>query len=194
VTLADKRVEQPVLQRHWRAPSYLKADGNEAEALDLLAQILGGGATSRLYRALVADQKIAASAGAWYGGTAVDETRFGFWATPLPGQSFEALEAAADRIVADIAENGVTDAELERAKTRLVADAIYAQDNQSTLARYYGATLSTGGSVVKLQTWPQRVAAVDAESLRRAARKHLVESHSVTGLLEGLAESAVLSN
>ena len=187
VTLADKRVEQPVLQRHWRAPSYLKAEGNEAEALDLLAQILGGGATSRLYRALVADQKIAASAGAWYGGTAVDETRFGLWATPLPGHSFEELEAVADRILAEIAENGVTEAELERAKTRLVADAIYAQDSQSTLARYYGATLSTGGSVAKLQAWPKRVAAVDGESLRQAARKYLIERHSVTGLLEGLA-------
>jgi len=117
----------------------------------------------------------------------VDETRFGLWATPLPGHSFEELEAVADRILAEIAENGVTEAELERAKTRLVADAIYAQDSQSTLARYYGATLSTGGSVAKLQAWPKRVAAVDGESLRQAARKYLIERHSVTGLLEGLA-------
>ena len=187
VTLADRRVEQPILQRYWRAPSYRRAEAGEAEALDLLAQILGGGPTSRLYRTLVVEEKLAASAGTWYGGTALDETRFGFWAAPQPGQSFATIEGAAERIIADLAANGVGEAELERAKTRLIAEAIYAQDSQSTLARYYGATLSTGGNVESLQTWPQRVAAVEGEALRRVAQKHLIDGHSVTGLLEGLA-------
>ena len=44
-------------------------------------------------------------------------------------------------MIADVIDNGVTADELERAKNRLIADAVYAQDNQATLARWYGAAL-----------------------------------------------------
>jgi zinc protease len=105
----------------------------------------------------------------------------------MPNVSFAALEAEIDAEIARIAADGVTDAELDRAKTRLVADAIYAQDNQSTLARYYGATLSVGGKVEDLQQWPQRIAAVEAQRLIDVAKAVLVEGKSVVGLLEGVA-------
>lgn len=131
------------------------------------------------------DKKVASAAGAFYGGSAVDETRFGVWGIPMPGVSFEALEAAVDEEIGRIVEEGVSEAELERAKTRLVADAIYAQDNQSTLARYYGATLSVGGKVEDLQLWPQRIAAVPAEKLPEIGRAILLEGKSVVGLLDG---------
>ena len=43
--------------------------------------------------------------------------------------------------------HGITAEELDRAKTALIADAVYAQDNQATLARWYGAALATGQTV-----------------------------------------------
>jgi zinc protease len=184
VRLADGRVEQPMYQRHWRAPSYAKGAAGEAEALDVLAQVLGGGATSRLYRALVADKRIASYAATWYGGTAVDETRFGIWASPLPGTTFEAIEAAVDEEVEALVRDGLDAGELERAKTRLIADAVYAQDSQATLARYFGTTLTTGGKVEDLLGWPQRIAAVTADEVQDVARRHLLSSRSVVGLLE----------
>jgi len=147
--------------------------------------VLGGGSVSRLYRALVADQKITASAAAWYGGSAVDESRFAVWAAPLPGVSFATVEAAVDAVIADLAENGIEEAELDRAKTRLVAESIYARDSQSSLARYFGSTLAVGGTVADLQAWPARIAAVTPEAVREAARRHLAEARSVVGLLEG---------
>src|SRR5437867_6522198 len=70
VTLADSRVAQPSLNRSYLVPSLTTARA-DAEALDVLAHILGGGATSRLYRALVIDQGLAADAGAWYQGAAL---------------------------------------------------------------------------------------------------------------------------
>jgi zinc protease len=185
VRLADPRVEQPVLQRHWRVPSYLRAERGEAEALDVLSQILGGGATSRLYRSLVVERKVAAYAASWYGGTAVDETRFSIWGSPLPGMTFDDIEQAVDAAIAEIVEKGVGAAELARAKTRLVADAVYAQDNQATLARYFGTTLATGGKVEDLIGWPSRIATVTEDSVRDAARRHLRETPSVIGLLQG---------
>ena len=49
--------------------------------------VLGNGETSRLYRALVVEQHLATNAGGYYQGTALDETRFGVYATPQPGVS-----------------------------------------------------------------------------------------------------------
>ena len=183
VTLADPRVGQPSLQRSYLVPSYAKQTNGEAEALDVLARVLGHSATGRLYRALVVDRKLASNAGAWYQGTAIDLTRFGVFATPQPGIGFPELEAALDQVIAEVVKDGVTAEELERAKTRLIADAVYAQDSQSSLARWYGAALTTGSTVADIAAWPDRIRAVTADQVRAAARAFLEKQRSVTGYL-----------
>ena len=183
LTMADARVAQPSLQRSYLVPSASTAAPGESEALDILAQVLGAGETSRLYRALVVDEPIATSAGGWYQGTALDESRFAVFASPLPGVTFATIEAAIDSVIAKIAEGGVTPAEFERAKTRLIADAVYAEDNQATMARWYGAALTSGGSVEKVTSWPARVRAVTPEAVQNAARTWLDKRRSVTGYL-----------
>src|SRR5262249_12617999 len=62
LTMADPRVAQPNLQRSYLVPSSSSAKTGESEALEILAQVLGGGETSRLYRALVVERHIATSA------------------------------------------------------------------------------------------------------------------------------------
>jgi zinc protease len=183
VTLNDEKVEQPSWQRCYIAPSFRTAQPGEAEALEVLAHLLGGGQTSLLYRALVLDQAIAVVAGAHYMGTALDETRFFLYAMPNPGVTMEALDKAIDGIVARLIADGVDAAALERAKTRLVADAIYAQDSQVMLARWYGSSLATGLSMEDIRQWPARIEAVDAASIVAAARKHLDRRRAVTGHL-----------
>jgi len=183
VLLADARVTQPSLQRSYLVPSDMTAKPGEAEALDLLAHILGGGQNSRLYRQLVEDKKVAINASANYSGTAVDATRFGLYGTPRPDVTLQTLEAAIDAVVVEVAEGGVTDEELTRAKTRMIADAVYAQDNQATMARWYGAALAVGGTVEGVKGWTGRVRAVTAEAVREAARAWLTPQRSVTGYL-----------
>ena len=183
VTLADPRVGQPSLQRSYLVPSYPKAKPGEAEALDVLARVLGHGSTGRLYRALVVDKELASNAGAWYQGSAVDMTRFGVFATPQPGITFNDIEAALDRVIAEVAKDGITPEELDRARTRLIADAVYAQDNQASLARWYGVALTTGSTVQDVLSWPDRVRAVTADAVRDAARAWLDKRRSVTGYL-----------
>ena len=157
VTLADPRVAQPSIQRQYLVPSYARAAPREAEALDVLAHVLGAGQTSRLHRKLVVEQKLATSASAWYQGSAYDETRFGVWASPRPDVSLADLEAAIDAVLADLIETGISEDELVRAKTRLVADTVYAQDSQTALARIYGVALTTGSSIEDVRAWPDRV-------------------------------------
>ncbi len=183
VSLADARVAQPSVQRVYLVPSARTAKPGESEALDVLSQILGGGQTGRLYRALVVEKGLAAGAGAWYQSTAYDATRFGIYAAPRPGVSLEALEAAIDGVVAELAQKGVDELELARAKTRLTADAIYAQDNQATLARIHGAAWATGETAEDVRTWPDRIKKVTADDVKAAAQRFLVLDHAVTGYL-----------
>ncbi len=82
------------------------------------------------------------SIGAYYGGTALDETRFYLYGMPAPGVSLETLDEEIASIIAGLAEKGVDAADIERAKSRLVAETIYAQDNQGAMAQWYGASPS----------------------------------------------------
>lgn len=182
LVLADGRVGQPSLSRSYLVPSY-RTDKKESVALDVLSQVLGGGSTGRLYRSLVIEKGLAASAGAWYQSTALDETRFGISAMPRPEVTMETMEKALDEAIGALATDGPEAAELERAKTRLVAEAIYAQDNQATLARIYGATLATGSTAEDVKNWPEMVKSVTAEDVREAARRWLLPARAVTSQL-----------
>ena len=183
VTLADAQVQQPSLHRAYLVPSSTTAKPGESEALEVLSFILGHGTTSRLYRTLVVEREIAVSAGGWYNGTALDATQFGVYGSPKPGVTLPKLEDAIDAVIDDVIANGVTSDEVDRAKARLIADAIYAQDSQSTMARWYGAALTTGSTVEAVQTWPDRLRAVTADAVNAAAKAWLDKRRSVTGHL-----------
>jgi zinc protease len=183
VTLADPRVTQPSLQRSYLVPSSATANGDEARALEVLAHILGSGTMSRLYKTLVVEKGIAVSAGGWYVSSALDASRFGVHGSPRPNIGLPQLEEAIDAVIAELAEHGPSSEELERAKNRLISDAVYAQDNQVTLARWYGIALTTGTTVKDVQAWPDRIRAVTADDVVQAARKWLDKRRSVTGYL-----------
>ena len=183
VTLADAQVQQPSLHRAYLVPSSTTAKPGESEALEVLSFILGHGTTSRLYRTLVVEREIAVGAGGWYNGTALDATQFGVYGSPKPGVTLPKLEDAIDAVIDEVVANGVTPDEVDRAKARLIADAIYAQDSQSTMARWYGAALTTGSTVEAVQTWPDRLRAVTADAVNAAAKAWLDKRRSVTGHL-----------
>lgn len=183
LTLADARVEMPSLQRDYLVPSFHTAPSGESAALEVLASILGSGSNSRLYRALVVDKAVAVSAGAWYDSSAFDMSKFGVYGAPREGVTLPQVEAAIDAVIADVIDKGVNAEELERVKTRLIADAVYAQDNQATMARWYGSALTTGATVKDVQHWPDRIRAVTAQEVQDAARKWLDKRRSVTGYL-----------
>jgi zinc protease len=183
VTLGDPRVTQPSLSRYYLVPSSMTARAGESEALDVLAHILGHGANSRLYQTLVVDKGVAVNAGASYDGTALDNTRLNIYATPKPETSLPQLEQAIDAVLAEVVENGVSADEVERTKNRLIADSIYANDNQRTLAQWYGASLATGATVEQVRSWPDRIRLVSTQAVREAARHWLDKRRSVTGYL-----------
>jgi len=183
VTLSDPRVEQPGVRRYYLVPSAATAAAGESPALDVLAQLMGGGSNSYLYRALVVDKPLAISAGAGYQGTSLDATQFSISVSPKADVEFAQVEQAIDRVISDVGQNLVRTEDLERVKTQLIAEAIYAQDNQATLARWYGGGLTTGLTIDSIRSWPDRIRAVTAEQVRAVAQKWLDKKRSVTGYL-----------
>ena len=183
VTLADPHVEQPSVKRYYLVPSATTASAGESPALDVLAQLMGGGSNSYLYRALVVDKPLAVAASASYQGTSLDPSQFSVAAAPRPGVEFAQVEQAIEAVIADLKQNPPRAEDLERVKTQLIAEAIYAQDNQATMARWYGGALTTGLSIEDIRSWPDRIRAVTAEQVRAAAQKWLDKKRSVTGYL-----------
>jgi zinc protease len=182
VTLNDPRVTVPSFTEKWVVPSYESAEPGVAESLDLLAEIVGGGVRSRLYQDLIVKKGIAASAGAYYQGTAIDPSSFGIYGSPLGDATLADVKKAADAEIARIAKDGVSEEELAKAKKRFVRGMVFARDNQAGMARLSGATLATGGTVKDVEEWPDRIEAVTADQIREAV-KYLDPSHSVTGYL-----------
>src|ERR1700716_4277685 len=103
--------------------------------------------------------------------------------SPKTGVEFAQVEHGIDSVISDVGQNPVRAEDLERVKTQLIAEAIYAQDNQATLARWYGGALTTGLSVDDIRSWPERIRAVTADQVRTAAQNWLDKKRSVTGYL-----------
>ncbi|MBY0564276.1 MAG: insulinase family protein [Hyphomonadaceae bacterium] len=183
VTHRDEKVRQPSLSRFYRATSYAIDEGRQSHALDVAIEILGGSETSRLYRALVEEQRIAVAAGAGSYLSGLGGGSVSIWATPAEGVSLERLEAAVDEVIVAYLRDGPTDQELARAKSTLAANAIYARDSQESLARIFGASLAQGESIEDIVAWDDNIRAVTREEALTMARDTLAIDASVTGWL-----------
>ena len=183
VEYRDERVARPSWRRRYVAPSRNRGDTEHALPLMLLSDILGGGATSRLYRTLVVDAQVATHAGSYYGGGALDLDSFSLYAIPPGASDVAAMETAIDEVIAELLAEGVSAEELELAKTVALASAIYARDDVQGAARIFGRGLATGRTPQEIESWPERISAVTVEEVNAAARSVLQRSRSVTGVL-----------
>ncbi|MBL8538161.1 MAG: insulinase family protein [Hyphomonadaceae bacterium] len=183
VSHRDEKVRQPSLSRLYRATSYGTDEGRQAHALDVAVEVLGGSETSRLYRALVVEQRLAVAAGASGATSGLGGGSVSISATPVEGVSLERLEAAVDDVVATFLRDGPTEAELERAKSSLSAAAIYARDSQESLANIYGSSLAQGESIDDIVNWGEDVEAVTRDEAMAMARETFDINASVTGWL-----------
>ncbi|MDX2205341.1 MAG: pitrilysin family protein [Hyphomicrobiaceae bacterium] len=183
VELKDPRAGNASVRRYYIAPAYRTAQPGEAEALHVMMKIAGQGATSRIYQRLVAEEKVASSAGGWYSGSSLDSGSIGLYAVAAQGASLEKVEASLDAVLHELRTGLVTQDELERAKKAYIADFIYEADSQSALARRYGEGLVIGQSIQQINDWPNAIAKVTAEDVKRVADKYLDIRASVTGTL-----------
>ncbi len=183
VTMRDARVSTPIWQRKYLTPAARALPQRDELAMSILAEALGGGAQSRLYRTLTIDKRLAAYAGAWFSDDQLDSGDFGVYAAPNPGVEPATLEKEVDVILADLRDKGITQDDLDTIRNRMIAESTYMLDSQETLARMFGVALTTGQKIDDVLNWERDIAAVTVDDVSRAAKRVLDLRASVTGVL-----------
>ena len=183
VTSKNSRVSEPSITRFYLAPSYLSGNPKEVAALEVLSELLGGKITSRLYRDLVVDKKLATWAGAGYYPSTLDLTKFSIYVSLNKGGNIGDAEAALDEIISEFLLNNIDMKKLEAAKKRMLATRIYALDSPSSIAHIYGGALATGMEISDIEHWARGIESVSAKDVLKAAKNLFKEENSVTGFL-----------
>jgi predicted Zn-dependent peptidase len=140
------RVQLPRLRLVWHAPALFTPGDAD---LDLAAHVLGGGKSSRLYRKLVFDDRVAQDASA-YQASQLLTSLFHVGVTAKPGHAIEDIARSADAEIARFAAEGPTDEELERARNTHLADFYKGLDHLQTradLLNHYQHVLGDPGGV-----------------------------------------------
>ncbi len=177
--MLEDRVELPRLYLAWRSPAVFGPDDAE---MDLLADLVGNGKVSRLYRALVYERRLATEV------VAVQNSRelAGFWqvlATAAPGHSLEELEEAISGELSRLIEAGPTSGELARGKAQVEAHFIYRLQTlggfggKSDQLNAYNVLLNNPGYFERDLA---RYREVTVAQLHDAARRHLSRRGRVT--------------
>jgi zinc protease len=184
LSYADPRVAQPYVLRTYLAPERDPGAQEKAAALTYLTEILGGsGATSVLGRKLQFETQLAVYTTAYYDGSSLDRTTFGFGIFPVEGVSLADAEAALDRVLAEFMAEGIDDAQFERIKFQIRAAQIYAEDDIQGLARRYGEGLTSGLTLADIEAWPAVLDAVTKQDVMAVAAEVLDRRQAVTGWL-----------
>jgi predicted Zn-dependent peptidase len=155
----------------WSTPPFFAPGDGE---LDLVARVLAGGKTSRLYKRLVYDLRIAEDVGASQSSAELG-SMFEIVATAQPGHSNDELLKAIDDELARLRTEGVADDELSRAQTATVAERIFALERGSTRANLLEVFAHYAHRPDYLPDDLARYRAATAASLKEAAVRWLPE-------------------
>jgi len=188
ITFTDPRVAQPYVTRTYLAPERDPGDQRSAAALTLLAQVLGGSQTSVLPQKLQFQEKSSVYSSAFYSGLSLDDTTFGLVNVPVPGVSLDQAEADLDRVIAEFLETGIDPEQLDRIKFQLRASQVYELDSASSLARRYGAALTSGLTLEDVHAWPDLLQSITPDEIIATAKEVFDRDKAVTGFLRGSEE------
>lgn len=176
-------VNEPYWQRDYLAPSVNNGNQTLAIPLMVLSQALGGGQTSLLYQELVVKRKLATQINASYSGFSLGPDTFSVSAVPATNVDVSVLEKAIGEVLTQVKAAPLPNADIERAKTLLKAETLYAREGLQGMAYMVGWIKMLGLPTSYINDWPTLIDAVSAEQLQQAAKAVLVTEGSVTGLL-----------
>lgn len=170
----------PYVAAAYHVPTY---DHDDAYALDVMGELLGGNASARLVQRLQRDQQLVLSIDAAYAGLSIDPPLFTVSAQPAPDVEVEAVESAIWKAIDALKQQPPTQAELERTKQYLAATYVIQLDSQfyRTMALGHAATAQ---SWTWLPAYLPRLAAVTAEDVQRVARQYLTAENRTVGILQ----------
>jgi len=173
---------QPIFLEGYHKPSALDKDD---AVYDALQDLMSNGRTSRLFRALVRDKKIAASSGGFNGfpGSKYPNL-FVFFAIPTPGHTPQEIRDAIHSEIDRLKAEDITDEELQMIKIRAKADLIRRLADNQGLAFQLGSAQSLYGDWRGLFIHVSDIEKVSKADIRRVANTSLVESNRTIAIME----------
>jgi zinc protease len=166
----------PYLLMGYKVPVVKTAENDwEPYAIDMLANVLDGGASARFAKNLVRGEEVAASVGASYDLFARLEDLLIFSGTPANGHTIDELEAAINKQVERVKTELVDQAELDRIKAQVVAGKVYEKDSIFYQAMQMGTLETVGLDWQLMDQYVDKLRAVTPEQIREVANKYLVD-------------------
>jgi predicted Zn-dependent peptidase len=184
---AERRVilqdmSQPLYLEGYHRPDYRSPDD---AVYDAIADLMSNGRTSRLYRALVRDKKIAADSAGFTGlpGNKYPHL-FAFYAFPLPGHKPDEMADAIHVEIEKLKNEDISDEELKMIKTRAKANLIRSLGSNEGLANNLAIYQSRYDDWRELFRSVDRIDKVSKADIRRVATQTFVPTNRTVGIIE----------
>ena len=179
---------QPFFLEGYHRPDYRDPDDS---VYDAITDVFSNGRTARLYRSLVRDQHIAAAAQG-FSGFPGDKYPglFAFYAVPLPGHTTDEVKTAVHKELDRLKAEDVSDAELEKFKTRAKADKLRGLADNAGLAEQLAEYQTKFGDWREMFREISKIDAVTKQDIRRVANKTFVASNRTVAVIETNPEPA----
>jgi predicted Zn-dependent peptidase len=173
---------QPLYLEGYHRPDYRSPDDS---VYDAIADLMSSGRTSRLYRALVRDQKIASDSAGFTGlpGNKYPHL-FAFYAFPMPGHKPEEMAVAIHAEIDKIKNQDISDDELRMIKTRAKANLIRSLGENSGLAFNLAVYQARYGDWRELFRQVERIDKITKADIRRVATKTFTAENRTVGIIE----------
>jgi len=180
VVLQD--MSQPIYLEGYHRPDYRSPDD---AVYDAIADLMSNGRTSRLFRSLVRDKKIASDSAGFTGlpGNKYPHL-FAFYAVPLPGHTPKEMEGAIHAEIERLKSEDVSDDELKMIKTRAKANLIRGLADNEGLAFQFGLYQARYGDWKELFYSVDRIDKVSKADIRRVANQTFTASNRTVGIIE----------
>jgi len=184
--------ERVVVLREQAQPLYIEGyhkpsarDTKMEPVFDALQDLMSNGRTSRLYRSMVRDKKIAAFSGGFndFPGNKYPGL-FVFFAVPTPGHTPEELQSVIHAEIDRLRKEDITDDELKMIKTRTKADLMRSLQSNEGLANQFASAQALFGDWREFFHETDRIDRVTKADIRQAAKQTFVDSNRVVGMIE----------
>src|ERR1700678_3911309 len=184
---SERRVElmeqtQPLYLEGYHRPDYRSKDD---AVYDAISDLMSEGRTSRLYRALVRDKKIASFSAGFTGLPGIKYPHlFAFYAFPLPGHTTQEMGDAIHAEIDRLKKEDISDDELKMIKTRTKANLIRSLADNEGLATNLASNQTRYGDWRELFRSVDRIDQVTKADIRRVANETFVDTNRTVGIIE----------
>jgi predicted Zn-dependent peptidase len=177
-----KEKSQPLYLEGYHRPDYMNKDD---AVYDAITDLMSEGRTSRLYRALVRDKKIAAFSAGFSGLPGIKYPHlFAFYAFPLPGHTTQQVAAAIHVEIERLKKEDISDDELKMIKTRTKANLIRGLAENVGLSTQLATYQARYGDWRELFRSVERIDKVTKQDIRRVANETFVDTNRTVGVIE----------